>query len=229
MQGSSKRCLPVRLPVESDITLPPVAGVKNGGRDRFLQINGTILHDGNNTTIGALLVASDVTRLRQLENVRKEFVANVSHELRTPLTTIKGFVETLESGALENREEAAQIPRHHYRTGEPAKRDHSKTFSCLRSSSVKRRPGTLVFSRRSVLETAQAAVRNYERAAQLKNIAMNVSGDAGCSAKVNQPLLEQAIGNLIDNAIKYSEPQRAVEIDVSRAGMKSLLRSKTRG
>ena len=58
---------------------------------------------------GALIVLHDVTRLRRLENVRRDFVANVSHELKTPITSIKGFVETLIDGALDDRENAGRF------------------------------------------------------------------------------------------------------------------------
>jgi two-component system phosphate regulon sensor histidine kinase PhoR len=214
VQGFVKKVLASTQPIESDVTLPPMIGAQNGNRDRFLQMHGTILRDGGNATIGALLVASDVTRLRRLETVRKEFVANVSHELRTPLTTIKGFVETLEGGALENREDAYRFLSI---ISEQVNRLNELLEDLLSLAVIEREEEAreLVFSPHSVLETAQAAAKNYERAASLKNIALHVSGDAGCSAKINQPLLEQAIGNLIDNAIKYSEPQRAVSIEVS--------------
>src|SRR5439155_25149497 len=57
---------------------------------------------------GFIIVAHDVTETMRYEELRKEFVANVSHELRTPLTVIKGYVETLRDGALDDRERAAQ-------------------------------------------------------------------------------------------------------------------------
>ncbi|RXL60453.1 PAS domain-containing sensor histidine kinase, partial [Citrobacter sp. AAK_AS5] len=66
---------------------------------RVLLTHGTIVPG---ETRMALLVFSDVTRLKKLENIRKEFVANVSHELRTPITSIKGFVETLRDGAVDD-------------------------------------------------------------------------------------------------------------------------------
>ena len=55
------------------------------------------------------MVLNDVTRLKRLESIRRDFVANVSHELKTPITTIKGFVETLRGGALDDPEEAADF------------------------------------------------------------------------------------------------------------------------
>ena len=70
--------------------------VRMGDRDDVcVQATATDLRDGEGGLIGALLVLHDVTRLRRLENMRRDFVANVSHELKTPITSIKGFVETL--------------------------------------------------------------------------------------------------------------------------------------
>ena len=71
--------------------------------ERWLHAHGTALHDARGQKIGVLIVLHDVTRLRHLENVRRDFVANVSHELRTPITSIKGFVETLLDDGLDDR------------------------------------------------------------------------------------------------------------------------------
>ena len=75
-----------------------------GQETRHIQINGTRMNpreEGNGVRAGALLVLSDITRIRRLEELRRDFVANVSHELRTPITSIRGFVETLLEGATE--------------------------------------------------------------------------------------------------------------------------------
>jgi two-component system phosphate regulon sensor histidine kinase PhoR len=69
---------------------------------RFLQVNALALRDGGGASDGAILVFHDLTRLRQLEGVRQEFVANVSHELRTPLSLIKSATETLLDGAKDD-------------------------------------------------------------------------------------------------------------------------------
>ena len=74
-----------------------------------MSAHGTALHDSQRGKIGVLIVLHDVTRLRHLEEVRRDFVANVSHELRTPITSIKGFVETLMDGALEDKENARRF------------------------------------------------------------------------------------------------------------------------
>ena len=76
---------------ENDISL-----YKNS--ERVINAYSAPLRDGNERQIGTLIVLNDVTRLRRLENIRRDFAANVSHEIKTPLTAIKGFVETLQHG-----------------------------------------------------------------------------------------------------------------------------------
>ena len=74
--------------VQEEIMLPNLD-------QQFLQVNGVAIRDRNENHRGAIFVFHDLTRLKRLENLRQEFVANVSHELRTPLSIIKGYVETL--------------------------------------------------------------------------------------------------------------------------------------
>ena len=75
-----------------------------GGEPQCVQVNASLIHDGQGQSQGTILVFHDLTRLKQLENTRQEFVANVSHELRTPLSIIKGFAETLLDGAKDDPE-----------------------------------------------------------------------------------------------------------------------------
>src|SRR5262249_24899689 len=70
----------------------------------FLEVNASAVRDGEGAFRGAIFVFHDLTRVKQLENTRKEFVANVSHELRTPPSLINSFVETLLDGAKEEPE-----------------------------------------------------------------------------------------------------------------------------
>src|SRR5207248_5509211 len=79
--------------------------------NRCLQVNATALREQDGKPQGMILVFHDLTRLKQLENTRQEFVANVSHELRTPLSMIKGFVETLLEGARNDPDLAARFLR----------------------------------------------------------------------------------------------------------------------
>ena len=197
---------------EEDITVPPVK--EEGRSGRILQIKGSALRDSGDRCVGAVLVASDVTRLRRLETMRKEFVANVSHELRTPLTTIKGFVETLLSGALDSREEAVRFLT--IIEGQ-AERLTSLVEDLLTLAIIEREEETRapIMEVRSILDVANAAARNHLVQAQAKLITITVSGDGVIAGPVNGPLLEQAIGNLIDNAIKYSDSGSDVAVNVS--------------
>lgn len=88
---------------DGELTLPGVEG------DRFFAVNGAAVLSLDGQRQGMILVFHDLTRLKQLENTRREFVANVSHELRTPLSLIKGYVETLIDGARDNPEVALKF------------------------------------------------------------------------------------------------------------------------
>ena len=91
-----------KTPTESEILL------REEG-ERWLQAHGAVLHDASGRQMGAVVVLNDMTRIRRLENFRRDFVANVSHELRTPITAIKGFVETLLDGAMREPESAEKF------------------------------------------------------------------------------------------------------------------------
>ena len=93
-------------PTEEDITLSAEQPVS-------LRARGTYLTDHQGNKNGAVIVLSDMTRMQRLENIRRDFVANVSHELRTPITSIKGFVETLLDGAINEPEQARAISQHY--------------------------------------------------------------------------------------------------------------------
>ena len=88
-------CIIQQRTVERDITL-------YAGSEIHMNAHGNVLLNAENKRIGAVVVLNDVTRLRRLEDIRREFVANVSHEIKTPITAIKGAAETLQNGALED-------------------------------------------------------------------------------------------------------------------------------
>src|SRR5208337_1155996 len=79
--------------------------------ERWLQVNAAVISNSAGEREGTILVFHDLTRLKQLERTREEFVANVSHELRTPLSLIKGYVETLLDGARANPEVSERFLR----------------------------------------------------------------------------------------------------------------------
>jgi two-component system phosphate regulon sensor histidine kinase PhoR len=209
VQHFASRVLASECRIEEDLTLSPLVGSERS--DLVLQVHGTLLRDAENRTTGAVIVASDVTRLRRLETIRKEFVANVSHELRTPLTAIKGFVETLQQGAIESKEDAARflgiIMAQVDRLGVLV--DDLLTLARIEREEEEH---SIVFEERPIMPIVIATLRDFTVQATAKNITVAAKGDETVSARVNAAMLEQAVGNLIDNAIKYSEAGSRVEV-----------------
>jgi len=172
-------------------------------RGRILQAHGSILRDVQGKGIGAVVVFNDVTRLRRLEQVRRDFVANVSHELRTPITSIKGFVETLLDGAINNPEDA----RHFLEiVAKQSDRLNAILGDLLTLSHIEEgeEKKSIELEITGIRETLDAAMQLCSKKAAAKNIRIQLECENNIKASINPPLLEQAVVNLIDNAIKYS-------------------------
>jgi two-component system, OmpR family, phosphate regulon sensor histidine kinase PhoR len=195
-------------PAEADITIL-------GDPERFLQAHGANLRDDQGRSTGALVVLNDVTRLKTLENIRRDFVANVSHELKTPITSIKGFLETLKEGALNDPVNAerfldiiiAQTDRLDVII------EDLLTLSRVEQDSEK---GDVVLQDASINEVVEAVVKACRFKAEEKNIQLQGAIEEEFTARINATLLEQAIVNLVDNAIKYSEPGKTIRVEVAR-------------
>jgi len=187
-----------------------------GDRQRVMQAHGSALHDPDGHPIGAVIVLNDVTEFRKLEDIRRDFVANVSHELKTPVTSIKGFVETLLDGALKDAVDSERFLRI---IAKQADRLHAIIEDLLALSKIEQAEETAEVALEpaplaGVLESAIAAC---QAAARERNIEVTLDCATGLTAKVNPLLLEQALVNLLDNAIKYSEPGRPVRVTAAAA------------
>ena len=193
-----------------------------------LYVRGTVLHDPDGGCIGALLVMNDITRLKKLENLRSEFVANVSHEIKTPLTAIKASVETLLENNSEKKEETDQllkiIGRHTERLTSIV--DDILSLSKLEDDKQKDAGQFIETLVEDIIESALADCR--EKAEQ-KQISFIVNSNKGIVGVMNSSLIEQALVNLIDNAIKYSEPNSSVEIESCRESGNILISVKDHG
>ncbi|MFH1488760.1 MAG: ATP-binding protein [Pseudomonadota bacterium] len=171
--------------------------------DQILNGHGTILRDEEGRRLGALIVLNDVTRLKKLEDMRRDFVANVSHEIKTPITAIKGFTETLHDGAIKNPEEAVRflkiIDRHVSRL--EAIIEDLLSLSRIEGEEKK---GEIELKESSIGEVLKTTQQICHAKAEEKKIRVILNCDEGLAAKINTPLLEQAAVNLLDNAIKYT-------------------------
>jgi two-component system phosphate regulon sensor histidine kinase PhoR len=182
--------------------------------ERYLRAHGTRLVDGLGEDLGALVVLYDITRLQKLELVRKEFAANVSHELKTPITSIKGFVETLLDGKLNDRGETERFLKIIAQQTERLNAIVDDLLSLARlEQSIEREEVRLSPNRlRPILESAVCAC---SKSAAAKVIALHLECGENLEAECNPQLLEQAVVNLIDNAVKYSESEAEVRIEAS--------------
>ena len=193
--------------LEEDITLYK-------GTDRILYAHSTPLRDSDGERNGVLVVLNDVTQFRQLENMRRDFAANVSHEIKTPLTAIKGFVETLGHSCVENPEETERfigiIEKHINRLS--AIVEDLISLSRIEQYDEKKE---IDLEKRGIKEIIQKAIQNCQEKAENKNINIDLSCDEKISAMIDSTLLEQAIVNLLDNAINYSNKESSIHVSAS--------------
>ncbi|MBI2423653.1 MAG: PAS domain-containing protein [Candidatus Hydrogenedentes bacterium] len=205
LQGFVARALQSTKPITEDLI------IHNNG-DRDIQATGTRLRDESGAVIGAVVVLNDVTHLRRLETVRRDFVANVSHELKTPITSIKGFVETLLDGALQSPEDAERFLRI---VSKQADRLNAIIEDLLTLSRIEQNNENTenMLKTGSIREVVDAAVLLCKSTAGQKSMTLDTNCDITLLGRINAALLEQGLVNLIDNAIKYSDPGKTVYIE----------------
>ncbi|HJX34966.1 MAG TPA: ATP-binding protein, partial [Desulfatiglandales bacterium] len=195
-------------PVEREIGI-------SAGEEQYLFGHGTLIRDIEGETIGALFVFSDITRLRRLENIRKDFVANVSHEIKTPITAIKGFVEILMDDGKKNEEDVKHfleiISRH-------ANRLEAIIDDLLKLSRIEKDAETegIQLMESGIKDVLESAIQIIRPIADSKGVEIGIFCDDGLIARINPPLLEQAVVNILDNAIKYSDEKMPVTIEAKR-------------
>jgi two-component system phosphate regulon sensor histidine kinase PhoR len=172
----------------------------------WLQVNCSAIFDGAGQRHGTILVFHDLTRLKQLERTRQEFVANVSHELRTPLSLIKGYVETLLDGAKDNPEIAAKFLQTIERNAERLKLliEDLLTISELESGRVR-----LNLQSVSLRALTGKVLADFKTRATEKNMKL-VDGVPDLYVRADADRLEQVLCNLIDNSIKYGRSEGTI-------------------
>ncbi len=195
-------------PIRKDIVL-------YSDEEKILDAHGMILRDADGKHVGALIVLNDITQLLRLENIRHDFVANVSHEIKTPITAIKGFVETLRSGSVKDSKDIERfleiIEKHVHRL-------ESIIEDLLSLSRIER--GTereeISLQETRIKDVLLTAIQICEVKAAPKNIRIELSCNEDLVAKINPPLLEQAVVNLLDNSIKYSEEGSSIQVEAAQ-------------
>jgi len=197
-------------------------------KERFLQAHGSIVHDADNHPVGALVVLNDITRMRRLENIRREFVANVSHELRTPVTSIRGFVETLQGGALNDAENAGRfLDIISAQTG----RLSAIIEDLLRLSRLEQGAENqdISLEKQKIGPILARAVQTARQKAEKSGVTIVPECPESLEAFVNAPLFEQAVFNLVDNAVRYSEDGGRVAVSAGEESGEVVVTVQDRG
>jgi two-component system phosphate regulon sensor histidine kinase PhoR len=155
-------------------------------------------------------VLHDVTELRRLERVRSEFVANVSHELRTPLTCIKGYLETLLDGALDDQAHARKFLEV---AGTHAERLDRLIDDLLELSNIESGRVTLAPMRLVLGDVVGGVVAMFERQAAQQGLTLEGLVPVGQTVRADRDRLVQILVNLVDNAVKFTTEGGSVSIE----------------
>ena len=176
---------------------------------RVLQISAVALRNASGAAAGAVLVFHDVTRIRELEGLRQDFVANVSHELRTPLSLIKSTAETLLDGAKDDPVVATRfleiIDKHANRL--TLLIDDLLLLARLDSGRVE-----LKFEALPLRDAAQDSLDDFGIMARACGVTLENAVPDELIARADPARLRQVLSNLIDNAIKYGRPEGRVVV-----------------
>ncbi|MEP0814647.1 MAG: PAS domain-containing protein [bacterium] len=208
IQKFISRALGARTAIEEEFTL-------YDGRERHFSAHGSPLHLAGGAHSGAVVVLTEITRLKEMEKVRKDFVANVSHELGTPITAIKGFIETLREGAIEDPEAASRFLKIMERQAE---RLHLISDDLLKLARIEQQAdeGRIALSKIKIRDILEDAKDSCAALSSEKGIPIVIKSDEEIEIEANAPMLVQAVVNLIDNALKYSGASEPIVVSATR-------------
>lgn len=196
------RALLEKKPMDADIFFP-----LHG--ERIVEVHASPMGDGEKV-IGAVLVLHEVTRIRKLETMRRDFVANVSHEIRTPLTSVLGFVETL----MEEREmEPEERKRFLSIINRNVKRLVALVADLLQISALEDEGNRkIAMTSQEIGPVLLSAINTCHSLSMEKKIRITADFDGSLAFPMDAALMEQAVLNLLENALKYSPEESSVQV-----------------
>ena len=173
-------------------------------------------HAGPFTTAeksGIVVVLHDVTRIRQLERIRRDFVANVSHEIKTPLTSIKGYIETLLDGAMDDSRAKTRFLK---KISANADRLVSLVQDIISLAQIENIDEHLVLSEQRWYPVIEQVLAEQDSEIQRKNLSVQVEGETDCFVFGDRDSMVQVLDNLISNAVRYSQTDGNLKLTLSR-------------
>ena len=192
----------------------------------FFTVNGKVLKDQKLKPVGCLIVMTDVTRLKQLEAMRRVFVANVSHELKTPITSIGGYIETAQKDiSLKTKNEFLE------KAIKQNNRLNSIIDDLLRLSRIEALEDEDAFtlSTQKLLPIIEGSVEDIRENIKKYGIKVIIECSKDIYAKIDSQLMREALINLLENAIKYGVDNSTVILSVKRKSNTILIDIENKG
>ena len=183
-----------------------------GPPTRYLALNASAIPTEDEDDFGVIIVVHDITEVRRLENMRRDFVANVSHELKTPLASIQAYAETLIDGAIEDQKNNRTFLG---RIVEQSERLNMLIQDLLSIARVESNPQANEYLVINVVEVLDSCLKHHQPRAGKKEITLEVQTPTDVMVYAETEGVRQILDNLIDNAIKYTPEQGRVQIDIT--------------
>ncbi|HKX13296.1 MAG TPA: ATP-binding protein [bacterium] len=196
------------------------------GQEHFLMVQATAFSEGA-VARGAIVVMYDITHLRRLERVRRDFVANVSHELKTPLTSIGGYVETLLDGAWTSPDQAKSFLGI---IDSNARRLGKLVEDLLRLSEIESQAFILKPESFRVQELFGEVLDLHDTLLKKKGMSIDVAIEPESLALyADRSALLHVLNNLVENAIKYGHSNTAIQLECRAEGESASFRVEDQG
>jgi two-component system phosphate regulon sensor histidine kinase PhoR len=183
---------------------------------REMEVSAVPLGENSVQTEGAVVLFHDVTQLRQMEEIRRDFVANVSHELRTPLSIFRGYLETL-------LDDPHQPPGELLRILEVMERHSDRLYALVEDvlslARLESPAAELDLSEISLAEFLQEILRDWEKRLEVKQLKSRLDVPLDLpKLEADESRLQEIIYNLLDNAVKYSQPSGVITLRAALEG-----------
>jgi len=196
--------------------------------DKDLLIKTSPIRPNNRNTIasGWIISIQDNTKVRKLEKLKTEFVSNVTHELKTPITSIRGFIETLKNGAINNKDVSMRFLDI---IDIEAERLHDLINDILVLSEIENKQSDTDLERIELNSVIDGVFEIMQNIASEKNVVLINNISENIFIKANRNRMKQMILNLVDNAVKYNVPNGSVTVSAENAGGKVIICIKDTG
>ena len=197
-----------------------------GPPTRYLALNASAIPTEDKDESGVIIVVHDITEIRRLENMRRDFVANVSHELKTPLASIQAYAETLLDGALEDQDNNLTFVGRIVEQSERLNLLIQDLLSIARvESSTQANEYTIV----NVAEVLEKCIKYHQPRAEKKSTVLIVDHPSEVMVYAETEGIRQILDNLVDNAIKYTPEGGEISVKIAIESKQVLIRVQDSG